>query len=179
MCNPTIVDSDPPDCALDAGYPHDPNDVGVSLGWDVVLITLDCEPPAVTPDSFNVSVGAPTVTSVDSLGAGVYRVNLSDVIPTPRWTCIEYIPSGQSVCLSHHPANANADLVSETADVSALIENLGDAAIPPLPTWQCDIDRSGECAPADVLGAIDLLNGSESFEVWQGITLHTGCPNAP
>jgi hypothetical protein len=36
--------------------------------------------------------------------------------------------------------------------------------------WQCDIDRSDLCAPADILEEIDLLNGAGQFSVWNGTT---------
>jgi len=32
--------------------------------------------------------------------------------------------------------------------------------------WQCDIDRSDICSPADVLRVIDLLNGAGANSLW-------------
>ena len=42
---------------------------------------------------------------------------------------------------------------------------------PPLEIWQTDIDRSGEANSADILTEIDLLNGADCFDPWNGATL--------
>jgi hypothetical protein len=44
--------------------------------------------------------------------------------------------------------------------------------------WQCDIDRSGQCAPPDILSLVDLLNGAGMYDVWLGRTLPP-CPSMP
>jgi hypothetical protein len=56
-------------------------------------------------------------------------------------------------------------------DILAIIDNLNGRIDPPLPMYQCDIDRSGKCLPADILRVIDLLNGAHCFYPWNGACL--------
>ena len=62
----------------------------------------------------------------------------------------------------------------------ALVENLGQLPNGTMHLEECDIDRSNACAPQDILSAIDLLNGAEALEPWEGAligsTTPTQCP---
>jgi hypothetical protein len=47
-----------------------------------------------------------------------------------------------------------------------------------MPLAQCDIDRSGRCAPMDILTEVDVLNGAEMFAVFNNQTIGTSsCPS--
>jgi len=72
------------------------------------------------------------------------------------------------------PENFNS-----TADILRLIDNLNGIRVPPLTIWQCDIDRSGVCLPADIITEIDLLNGTNSFIVWNGTSRPVGPGTCP
>jgi hypothetical protein len=79
--------------------------------------------------------------------------------------------------------DGNTDLTEDppgtfnSADVRSLVDSL-DGLSAPLATWQCDLDRSGFCTPADILTGVDLLNGAGEFTVWADMTLPV-CPSAP
>ena len=51
---------------------------------------------------------------------------------------------------------------------------------PSLAPWQCDLNRSGGCTAADLLRAIDLLNGGgDSYDEWLDRTIFPpDCPSA-
>ena len=48
-----------------------------------------------------------------------------------------------------------------------LLDHLKEELEVPLANYQCDIDRSGECSPADALALLDLLNGANQFDSWR------------
>jgi hypothetical protein len=39
---------------------------------------------------------------------------------------------------------------ADTVDILHLIDHLNGVFQPPMKVWQCDIDRSGVCGPADL-----------------------------
>jgi len=45
-----------------------------------------------------------------------------------------------------------------------------------LEEYQCDIDLSHRCTPADVLGVIDLLNGAGFDEAYYNVRMPDACP---
>jgi hypothetical protein len=76
------------------------------------------------------------------------------------------------------PGDVDGSGTSNADDVSLLIEHLRGALDPPLPTWQCDVDRSGRCTAADLLRAIDLLNGGDDYDAWLGRSIFPAdCPS--
>ena len=48
----------------------------------------------------------------------------------------------------------------------------------PWGVYGCDLDRSGSCAPGDILRVIDLLNGADAYDPWLGQSVQE-CPTAP
>ncbi len=180
---PVILSSDPPNCAIDARYPHSPSDNQARLSWDRIELLLDCEPGNLAPDDVTVTVEpaggtVPTITSVD-LGGDTAVLWLDAPIPTNVWTCFELIAGGAKVCVTNLPGDVSGDGVSGASDVLDLIDNLNGVLVPPLAIWQCDTDRSNSCQAADILGVIDLLNGADAFDSWLNKALPAPCPTAP
>jgi len=181
-CDPTVVSSTPASCLIDARYPHDPADAGVPFGWDSLVLEMSCEPASVTVDDFDITVwpndvSAPGLTNVGLAGTIVTPM-FDGPIPPAHWTCIEYLPSGDRVCLGALPGDVDGSRAANAVDVLELIDDLNGTRVPPLEIHQCDIDRSEACTPADVLGVIDLLNGAAQFAIWNNVALPV-CPAAP
>lgn len=174
-CPPLPADAgtDPPNCAIDAGIPHDPNDAAAKFGIQTIEMTFDSDPSALTTADFAVNVfpisGAPSVTDVTSVDEKTLRMTFSRIIDTNRYTCLRHKPSDRKFCWGYLPADSDASTLSETDDVLALLDNLdGMFGPPPMPVVQCDINRSGGCTPQDVLSSVNLLNGASDFDVWDG-----------
>ncbi len=169
-----IVVSDPPDNAIDARQPSDP-DGSNRIGWQSIDITFNGETCLMTPADFMVvqenNGGANTVFfGLQPIGQRSVRVLLIDAIEPGTWTTVTHLNSGLSTRIGFLPGDVTANGLVDPLDVLALsdaIEGVGD----PLPLRSTDIDRSGRVAPADILRAIDLLNGAEQFDVWNGRTL--------
>ncbi len=175
-CRPVLFKTVPPNCATDPAYPHDPLDVNIRFGWDEIVIEFDCDPPSVSPTDFAINgPDAPFVSSVVATGApNTYRLTLSSPIATGGWTEILHIPGGSFMNLASLPGDADGTGTSNIEDIMMLIDHInGKTAF--LVDWKCDIDRSGECGPPDILALINLLNGAEMFDVWMN-DLVPSCP---
>lgn len=182
-CSAVLLATNPPNCAIDARYPHDPSDADALLGWNEVQLTFTCIDPAWTTDDFVVTTQAPAprqpvVTSILALG-NVLTIVLDEPIPPGVWTCLDIVPLAESVCLGALPGDVNADRTAGAPDITALIDQLNGVANPPIPLRGCNIDRIGTaCGAPDITALIDLLNGAAAFQPWLGATL-SACPSAP
>ncbi|MGB2985614.1 MAG: trypsin-like peptidase domain-containing protein [Phycisphaerae bacterium] len=177
---PSIVSTDPPNCAIDARQPSD-SDGSDPDGWRQIEITFDCTTASLPDLDFTARV-EPGGTPVDVVAAisGTYTVTVAldpppDTIVEPGvWTCFTY--HGQDRCLGYLPADVNWSRTSDASDVLSVIDCLNEVA--PCEMWQCDADRSDLCAPADILRVIDLLNGADAYDPWLEKSL-PDCPSAP
>ncbi len=169
---PRIVGSLPPDGAIDARQPSDP-DGSNAVGWLWVDLLLSGDISGVTKDGFTVSqdggVGSPPfVLAVQPLqGEYNIRVILSSRISVRAWTTITHIDSDTSVRLGYLPPDVNGDGLASEADIVTIIDVL-NGVIDPLPIWSTDLDRSGATSPSDILRGIDLLNGAEQYDSFIG-----------
>jgi hypothetical protein len=186
-CVPQAVTPFPPNCAIDARQPSQPDGSGPA-GWDSMTFHFEeCELPGhpcdlshLGPDSFSVreepsggaALGIAEVTHTDDS----VTVALDRRIGLQRWTCIQYAPSVEESCIAHLPGDVNGDGRATPADILRLIDCLNGVAS--CEEWQCDVDRSGVCGPPDVLRVIDLLNGAGVYEPWLNRGLPP-CPSAP
>ncbi|MCH7886159.1 MAG: hypothetical protein IIC01_13040, partial [Planctomycetes bacterium] len=188
-CKPCIS-SDPPNCAIDARYPHEPDDRSARLGWNAVDFTFTPVPKGgiesircgdfsfrfVGGNAFDLNC-----TSVTAVDADTIHMELNRVIPLWRWTCIQYNP-GQAgcneTCLMPFPADVNSDRILNGTDVLDLIDSFTGEA---LEMWQCDIDRDGQCLLSDLTAEIDLLTGVGAFQIWIPFKPHQpkACPTMP
>jgi len=170
-----IIDSSPPDGAVDARWPHAPGDVSMRFGWTGVDLVFD-EPVAlmlvsdfiVTEDGGD-SV-APVIRALMPLDANTVRLELDSALEPGTWTTITHAPSGTSTRVGFLPGDVDGSGTSTSADVLALI----DAINGPLssgPIYAVDIDRSGVVDEADVVALKDILEGTASFSPWLSQTI--------
>jgi hypothetical protein len=169
-----VVSSDPPNNAIDARRPSDP-DGNNRAGWSSVVLTLNGEPCTLAPSRFVVTkVGgvlpSPTIAAVEQVTGSTVRLTLNGPIEPGAWTTVEDSISGTGARLGFLPGDVNGDGTASPADILSLIDSLNGVG-PTLPLWTTDIDRSGVAAPADILSLIDLLNGAGAFNVWNGARL--------
>ncbi len=172
----TIALSDPPDGAIDARVPHALNNSLERYDWDSVELTFHPCFSVRSPGDFTVTeVGGdgepPDITVVTPLDDWNVRLSLSEQIKPGAWTRITYVPAALSVEIGSLPGDVNGDGVSLPADILGLIDDLDGQAEEPMEAWQCDVDRSGRCTAQDILRVIDVLNGAEAYEVWNGRSL--------
>jgi len=171
----------PLNCAIDARQPHDPPDAGVRSVWNAITFMLACDLNAVRTGDFTVTVvpevpDPPTIDQV-TVNDHTATVTLNRPIDAGHWTCLTYIAANVMTCLGFLPGDVNGDPTSNAADVESLTSKLAGPAIPP--PWECDLDRSGSCTPADILTAVDLLNGADAYDPWLNKSLTDPCPSAP
>ena len=167
-----IVSSDPPDGAIDARQPFNPDGSGPA-GWDSIVLTFDGDATGLIPADFSVSVSpdgdAPTVIDVTTEGATA-TVLLSQIIPELACTTITHDDSGTSATIAYLPADVNNDRISNANDILALVNALNGVG-EPLAVYQMDINRSGVANASDILRVIDLLNGANPYFNYLGVTL--------
>ncbi len=176
---PSIVQSDPPNCAIDARQPLRPNGTAPN-GWDAIDIQFSGSLSCLLESDFEVyelGQASSPICGIDRMGDSA-TVHLCQRIALGAWTCLRYIPTGQHVCLSHQPGDVDNDGTCGMTDIPSLVANLEGDVQPPYSMWQCDVDRSGLCTAADILRLVDLLNGAEAYSAWLGEEVSM-CPSGP
>jgi hypothetical protein len=191
----TIAGAVPPDGTVDAREPNSPTALlpreGIGSpgepGTDreSILIVLNprvpdaegCFRPCETRE--DPLLGPNRIQSVTYNGAGVYELVLDRAITAGGVTTIEYLGGGSFIDYTAHPANVNVDSFSDASDVQEHVDCcLSALCAPAWGRYSCDIDRSGLVTAADALAVIDLLNGTQAWDVWLGSPLPTRgtCP---
>ena len=170
----TIAFSHPPDGAIDARQPFEPDGSGPA-GWDAVDLVFDGCVGQHTPADFTMSQegGAeplPQVTTVERLDGASLRLVLSATISIGAWTTVTHTASGSAITLGRLPGDVDGSGRSDGADLDWLVDVLTGTA-GPQPVWSVDTDNSGALAPGDLLRLIDLLNGAEGYEPYRNVTL--------
>ncbi len=171
-----LLDSDPPDGAIDARRPTDP-DGSNSYGWNSLDLTFGRVTFDAGPEDFTVSqeggvAAPPTVAAVTVAKSAVLTVELDLAIEPIAWTTITHTKTAATLRLGYLPGDANGDGVSNEADVVALASAFGGATASISDSiWSRDIDRSNAFTPADILETVDLLNGSGAFEPFLNVAL--------
>jgi subtilisin family serine protease len=169
-----IVSSSPPGGAVDARKPTDPDGTN-AYGWQVLDLTFTVYASLQTPADFTVSqaggVGvAPPVTGVAAADDRHTTATLDAIIGVRAWTTVQHVFSGTQVRLGYLPADVNGTGISDGNDVTALATALSGGG-PSRPVWALDIDRSEAVTPADILEAVDLLNGAGAYDTFLNATL--------
>lgn len=180
----TITFVNPPGGAVDARRPYPPGNPSQREGFKVFTVN---GPSGAQSSCWSVqetaAFGSPnTISSVVENPSGTYTITLSRVITSGAGTSLTYTPTTGTAsrgCFKSHSANVNSDTAAAPVDILHLIDNLNGIRVPPLAIWQCDIDRSGICLPADIITEIDLLNGTNGFIVWNGTSRPTGPGTCP
>ncbi len=178
-----ILDSDPPDCAVDARQTSDPSGTPAQ-GIESIALNLEgATPDEKCPDTGGYDRFQFTMREVPGTGT-FFPDSVTHNIPasgwatlrfppaTPGvWTCVEF--RGDETCFGYLPGDADNDRTSLASDIPYLIDCIiGDETCG---DYQCDIDRSGLCGASDILREIDLLNGAEEYLDWLNESLQT-CP---
>lgn len=176
-CTGTIIASLPTSGTIDARQPNSLNDADVRLGIgsadEPVIITL-------APDHmggalcFHVNesaddrLGPNAIAEVLPIGPSMYEIELLRSISPGAVTSISFgsAPDASTIELISHPANVNADSMSNGSDVLSLINMLNDNEEAPFGQYSLDIDHNGFVNSFDVLRVIDLLNGAGELATW-------------
>ena len=185
--NTGLVLSEPVNCIVDARQTEDP-DGSNPAGLHQFKIRLACpgECSSLTASDFVVNempepefpVFTNTITDVRIEGNKAVLTWRRALMPG-SWTCARYRgEGGGQVCVGGLPGDVGSDGTTDAADVLDEINCLTKPGSCEL--HQCDADRSGDCATADLLRVIDLLNGSGTYVAWMGEVLGRGlpCPSA-
>ncbi len=169
---PGILESNPPDMAIDAAQPLNRNTLQPQ-GWSSVEVRFPRDVGGVASADFvieqTVAGTPPAIVAVESVEPDRVRVVLDRPIDPLAWTTITHVPTDSRIRLGFLPADADGDAFSSPADILGLIDSLNGVA--PRPLWSTDLDRSGIAAPADILSLIDLLNGVAPFGSFNGASL--------
>ncbi len=80
---------------------------------------------------------------------------------------------------SSHPGNVNADGTANSTDVETLGRALAGTTLLLGGLFAEDLDPSTLFTPADILEAIDLLNGAGAYAAWNGTPLPTATGTCP
>ena len=171
----TIVSSYPPDGAIDARQPSEP-DGSNPVGWESLEITFNGDTCLITAEDFFVATegranSTTSILDLEQVGPRTIRLLLSHAIDVGAWTTVTHTGSGAKVRVGSLPGDVNGDATAAPDDVLDLIGNLQGLSDPPLDLWQSDVNRSGGCTPADILRVIDLLNGAGDYAVWNSASL--------
>jgi hypothetical protein len=132
-------------------------------------------------ETTNGGLGDNAITNVVE-AVGVYTLTLARPITAGAATTITYtndINARTTATFISHPANANGNATSTAGDVLDLIQALRGVVILPSGMFSQDIDKSGLIGPPDVLEALDLLNGSDAYAVWNNTPRPTAAPFCP
>ncbi len=180
-CIPAIINSNPPNCAIDARQPHLPANAATLQGWKTFELIFSCGAAGTTVTDFAVAVepdATPPSIVQATVSVNTVTLTLNRPIDPRAWTCFTHTETSNRICFGALPADANATRTADTVDVQTMLDNLADVLPARLQPWQCDLDHSAQCSPADVLTAVDLFNGAGEFIPWLDETI-VSCPTGP
>jgi hypothetical protein len=150
-----------------------------------ISVTFSGTPsPAPTPANVVVTCTGgicPVVTGVSGSGAGPYQLTLDRAIPPGECTTITFAGTnaGQKLQYRAQPGNVSLAGGTNTQDLLALISALNNGtANTPLNWARYNVDRSTSATPVgtqDILRIIQLLNGTNTTQVFNGATV-AACP---
>ena len=170
----------PLDGSIDARQPFAPDDGSVLQGTSTLIV----EAPAGAQSSCwtlcetGIS-GAPNGIVNVTEDTGTYTITLERPITPGQATTLTYTEDGGVATTGEfiaHPGNVDGSATSSPDDIAAAIACVTDGTCE---IWQCDIDRSGSCAPSDILREIDVLNGADQLDPWDGTTLPSAAGVCP
>jgi hypothetical protein len=139
--------------------------------------------PSPAPDTSNVAVACtggtcPTVTSVTPVNATTFTLGLSGVIPALQCTTLTFAgtTAGEKLQYRAQPGNSNLDGFTNTQDLLFLVTGVSSGAANMAGNLaRYDIDRSGAVNTQDFLREVQLLNGVNTTQVFNG-TVSAACP---
>jgi len=175
---PTIY-VDPPARVVDARPPTPRNNEDVSLGIEFLTVTAT---PGADPACFRVDCetlpdpDANGIRSIVENPSGQYLIRLHRPISTGAVTVGGYHGTGRldRFVLTSHPANVNGDGQANANDVTALRNCLlgtNMAVNCPHGLYSGDMNRSMALDIGDIPGLIEVLIGSDEYEMWDRTSL--------
>ncbi|MCH7591731.1 MAG: S8 family serine peptidase [Planctomycetes bacterium] len=163
--DPRILTSDPPDGAIDARQPvqpdGSPNELGFNV-WQWIDLTFPASTTSLAAGDFSITEDPDTgvelrISTVFSK-PNFFRVLFNRQLSVGSWTTITHLDSGTSVRLGLLPGDVDGDGIVSIPDLTAAVRAL-DGQIGPLPLWSTDLNRSGATTAQDLLREVDLLSG--------------------
>ncbi|MCH7994949.1 MAG: hypothetical protein IIB57_10980 [Planctomycetes bacterium] len=159
-----LIDSQPIDGSIDARQPSNPDGTNPA-GWQEIQLVFNRCATDLTSLDFSIDPAVPAAvatpasdTTIDFLFEAPINVKV--------WTTITHTATNTAIDVGYLPADINADGVSQSNDIAALTAALdtlpANGTTPPM--HSIDIDRSDAPTAADILRAIDLLNGADDYE---------------
>jgi hypothetical protein len=120
----------------------------------------------------------PAVTQVSGSGAGPYSIGLSNAIPPGECTTIEFTGTvaGQRLQYQSLPGDVDMNGVTNHQDLLALIAAMNNGSanqFANLPRY--NINRTGPIDGQDIARLVQLLNGVQSPQAFNGIGV-AACP---
>lgn len=126
--------------------------------------------------------GQPNFIDLVVEDAGAYTLTLARPITQGAVTTITYTDSDattKSVEYISHPGNVNGDGMTDSTDVRDFVRALAGEITLPWGIFSEDIDRSNVFSPLDLLELVDLLNGSDTFRMWNPTDKPQTAPTCP
>jgi hypothetical protein len=127
--------------------------------------------------------GSPnSITAVTANGDGTLSIELVRPITAGTVTRISYTDDNGGVQTGKfipHPGNAGGIGAADGADIMAVVNALRGTVLLPWDTLSEDIDHSVLFTAADILEAVDLLNGAGEYASWSGTPLPTAAGTCP
>ncbi len=162
---PPLIATDPPDGAIDARQPFDPDGTNPA-GWQSILWSFSEPVAALDPAQFVVTeIGGdgtpPSVIVAESPDNLTYTLTLSEPIEVLAWTDLLYPPGCQHMRIGYLPGDVSGNGVSDPSDIIAVIDAINE--VTPAPLYSADVDRNGVVEPSDIVHVIDLLNGMGAY----------------
>ncbi|MEK6677485.1 MAG: hypothetical protein AABZ47_17765 [Planctomycetota bacterium] len=168
-----IVSSFPPDGTIDARQPSQPDGSSPS-GFTSIELVFNGDPSSLKPADFTVSVDpagpTPSIIGLSPNGNSLI-VTLNVPIPAGKWTTITHNDqTSTQVRVGDLPGDVNANGTSSPFDTLVLIDSITNP-LNQLELWQNDINRSNQLSVLDIARHLDLLNGAQTYIVWNGQSL--------
>jgi len=162
-----ITFTDPLACNVDAREPHALNDIASPEG----ITQLNFTGPAGADNESCWSITAPnSVQNIVDNGDGTFTMSLQLPTVALAVTEISYTSDSnvsQETEFISHPGNVNANALTDTADAFSLIACcLTQSCTPAHGIYSCDTNHSGGVSTEDLSRLMDLLNGANTFSVW-------------
>lgn len=181
---------DPPNGVVDARQPHEPANASSRQGIDTIKVEAPAgadNPRCWTPCETVVEGPPNDIVGIVDQGDGTFTLSLLRPISAGGLTAITYTADSGATYTGTfiaHPANVNADGASDANDIVTMVncclnQECQAGSSPEETLYRCDINRSGQITPADMLRTIDLLNGGDQFRPWSDALLPTGNGDCP
>jgi len=169
-----ITVASPPEGLVDARRPHSPTSAAVLQTTQTVTVatTRDAQPSCFTACETAVSGSPNVIDSVVQNPLGVYTVTFHRPITPGAKTTVIYTDVNAAPSYAHvvsHPGNVRGDATASFDDVLALRDALIGTYFLPWGVFSGDLNRSETqnfegVTPADLLEAVDLLNGAGAYD---------------